>query len=328
MVLKINKLFSIIVFIMFFIVLIFYNKTTFGVKNGIDLCVNILIPTLLPFTVLSLMFLKSGGLLFLSKILGVKLSIWLLSSIGGYPAGALIIKQLRNNNTDLYLKNAVLYSVNAGPAFVIAAIGANIFNNISIGIVLLFSHLFISFLFCVFSKKINASFILKQPTKSPISILFDSLEQGLISTFKICGMVIFVSCFFELIKDIELLKYISLIFEVTVGVAMANKNLYLIAFLISFSGISVILQIKMILKDLISFKTLLLQRLLHGILTTSLLWILLYFFPISIETLSNKISFDSKTSYVSCASGIALIFMCLVFISQILRQKNNRGIHG
>ena len=84
------------------------------------------------------------------------------------------------------------------------------------------------------------------------------------------------------------------------------------------------LDFKTILKDLIAFKTLVFQRILHGFLTTILIWIIFLFFPITKETISNGVEFNTQTNYLSISSGIAIIFMCIVFISAILRQKNNR----
>ena len=328
MVLRINKLFGIIIFILFFIMLTFSDLVVAGAKNGIDMSLNILIPTMFPYTVLSLMFLKSGGFHFLSKFLGVKYALWLVSSIGGYPAGALLICELKGKIPNDFSKKAILYSVNAGPSFILAAVGIKIFNSIYVGLLLLFSHLFISFLFCVFSKDVKQNTDSLFLNGSPFSNLFESLESALKSIVKICGLVIFIACFYELVKNIPFFNKISLITEVTVGVMKAQKNLYLTAFLLSFSGISVIMQVKMILKDLISLKALIFYRLLHGVLSAVCMWICCKIFPISFETISNGIDFNKGISYISLSSGIALIFMCLIFIAEILRQKNNRENHG
>lgn len=324
MIIKINKFICAFILILFFVFLILNEGVFLGVKKGIDLSLNVIIPSILPYTVLSLMFLKSGGLYYLSKIIGLKDAIWFISSIGGYPAGALILKELENSCDKNFLKKAVIYSVNAGPSFVFAVVGMKIFNNKIIGFILLFSHLFISLLFCIFTKNLQKISLEKPPVLSPFNLFFSSLETGLISIAKICITVVFSSCIFETIKLFEPLKLFSLLFEVTVGITECNKNIYLATFLISFSGISVIMQVKMILKNLISFKDLFLQKFLHGILSTALVWLIFLIFPITKETISNGVYFNIQTNYVSIASGIALIFMCIVFILAILRQKNNR----
>lgn len=326
MIIKINKIFCLFILILFFVLLFFNNAVILGVKKGIDLSLNVIIPSILPFTVLSLMFLKSGGLYYLSKIIGPKLAIWFISSIGGYPSGALILSELRDKTDEKFVKKAVFYSVNAGPSFVIAAVGINVFNNKILGFLLLFSHLFISLLFCVFTKNSHKISLEKPPVTPPFNLFFNALEKGLFSIAKICVTVIFTACFFEIIKLIKPLKYLSLIFEVTVGINECNKNIYLAAFLISFSGISVIMQIKMILKNLISFKALLLQRFLHGVLTTLLILLIFLFFPLTKETISNGIIFNTQINYLSVSSGVAMIFMCIVFIGTVLRQKNNREL--
>ncbi len=324
MVVKINKVFSLLIFLSFFALLIFSSIVANGVKTGINLSLNILIPSLLPFTVLSIMFLKSGGFYYLSKIIGAKFSIWLISAIGGYMSGAIVLKNLEENTPKPFLKNACLYAVNAGPSFIFFAVGIATFNNLEIALYLLFSHLAASFIFCVFSKGIDKNLIKKPASLTAGETLFISLEQGLINILKICGMVVFISAIYEIIKIIEPLKFLSLFLEVTVGISKSNKNLYLIQFLLSFSGLSVILQIKMILKNTISFLRCFLYRVLHGTISLIILTILNYFAPISVQTISNNITFHSKISYVSISSSIALIFMCIIFMVQLLRRKNNR----
>lgn len=326
MVIRCNKILSLVIIALFFIMLIFSSTLALGVNNGLNLSLNVVIPSLFPFTVLSIMFIKSGGFYYLSKMLGIKISIWLISAIGGYPAGALILKELENSLDKKFIKRAVFFSVNAGPSFVIYAVAINIFNNIKIGIFLLAAHLISSFLFCVFtpgSKTVN----IKIPTYlPPFDLFFSSLETALKSILKICGIIIVISSFFEIIKTYDFLKYPALFLEVSVGIEKANKNLYLIAFLLSFSGLSVIMQIKMILNNYINFWLCVIYRILHGTATVFILKILLYFCPLSIPTISNGVPFLNKLNYISITSGMALIFMCLVFIMQILRQKNNREI--
>ena len=124
-----------------------------GAFEGLKICSNIIIPSLFPFTVLSILFQKSGGILWLGKALnkitllflglnGIDFSVILLSLVGGYPIGAKTINELYKTGkiSKEKGKNLLRFCVNPSPAFFISALGINILQNKKAGWILLSSN--------------------------------------------------------------------------------------------------------------------------------------------------------------------------------------------
>jgi len=110
--------------------LIFDTKTaSFGVSEGIVLCLEVLIPSLFPF-ILVTTYLNAAlnspsipGLRTLRRVLNIPTggdSLLLLGLLGGYPVGAqLITDAYRNNQVTKRTAHILLgYFCNAGPAFI------------------------------------------------------------------------------------------------------------------------------------------------------------------------------------------------------------------
>ena len=107
-----------------------------GVQNALLLCAKTLVPSLFPFLVLSGFFLRSG----LCTICGARLShfttrlfrlpgesagVWLLSMVGGFPVGIQMTANLFADGqiTKRQAVTMCLFCFNAGPAFVLSAVG-------------------------------------------------------------------------------------------------------------------------------------------------------------------------------------------------------------
>ena len=113
-----------------------------GVRQGLEVCGNVLIPSLFPFLALSLfvsttkvgwMLSRPAGWLarrvyHAPQELGPAL---LMSMIGGYPAGARALSALSEEGTisDDTAAGALCFCVNSGPAFLVAVVGQGIFGS-------------------------------------------------------------------------------------------------------------------------------------------------------------------------------------------------------
>ena len=106
-----------------------------GIKTGAKFSIEILIPSLFPFMLLSRFVVASDMMNFLKKPLdkitrtlfylpGCTAPVKFLSLIGGYPIGAIGVKALfENKEINLNQLNRMMcFTVNAGPAFIINAI--------------------------------------------------------------------------------------------------------------------------------------------------------------------------------------------------------------
>ena len=111
-------------------VMIIDSKTSFsGAREGIELCMNVVIPSLYPFMVLSMIitsFTSNYQIRFLRRIANwLHLSpqgfqIYLISLLGGYPVGAQCICQAYQAGTidKSEAERMLTFSNNAGPAFI------------------------------------------------------------------------------------------------------------------------------------------------------------------------------------------------------------------
>ena len=129
------------------------NIAAAGVKNGLTLCGNVVIPSLFPFLVLSgFLTLSPVSQVFslllrpLSRLLRLPESAGLplfLTFVGGYPAASLSISQLvdgrRLSSQDA--QRMTWFCVNAGPSFLIGAVGAGLCKSVPYGVILYLSQI-------------------------------------------------------------------------------------------------------------------------------------------------------------------------------------------
>ena len=146
------RIFSISLAVFFLLLFIIEPKTAAdGMVEGIDVCLNVIIPSLFPFFVVTA-YLNSNlsgysipGIRFISKALHLPNGCQMilpLTLMGGYPIGAKLI-------TDMYKSKAIDkrtahilmgYCNNAGPAFIIGIAGAS-FSSPIVAVILWILHI-------------------------------------------------------------------------------------------------------------------------------------------------------------------------------------------
>ena len=121
-----------------------------GVRDGLKSCAVVLIPSLFPFMVLSGILGESRAAESLQKILGPVMRRFFhlpactactvfMGLIGGYPIGAKMTASLLEQK-QIDSKTAVhllCFCVNAGPSFLITAVGTGLMGNFYAGFLLL-----------------------------------------------------------------------------------------------------------------------------------------------------------------------------------------------
>lgn len=137
-----------------FALLVWAVPVSESVKNGIDICLHTLIPSLFVFMCISSFFMKTDLLRFIlypfsllcSKLFKTDVSLGpllFMSLVGGYPIGAKLISELVTQGK-LKRKDAdrlLCFCVNAGPAFLIGAVALPIFRSQTLGLVLFVCNL-------------------------------------------------------------------------------------------------------------------------------------------------------------------------------------------
>jgi len=311
-----------------------------GVASGILLCGRVIIPSLFPFTVCVLFVLKSGIFRNIEKVshvtkrlFGVPSELfWLvmLSFIGGYPIGArllneaVVMKKITPKTAGIML----CYCVNAGPAFVVSAVGSGIIGSKRIGYILLLSNISAAFVIAFLLRKmVNINLALSKPVLyiNPADNFVMSTTQAATSVMSICGFVILFSglnqYIMQLSEKIIAFKPVLYLLEVTNAVANTG-NIYIISFLLGFGGISVWCQVLAMSEKIeINYLSFVLARLFHAALSCGVTFLMLRVFKITVPAISNLKSFDFGTFTSSAAVGISMLVMSIVFIISLGTKK-------
>lgn len=246
-------------------------------------------------------------------------------------------------------------------------------SNITIGIILLIAHFSSSIIIGIVYSRIHYNNIIheksnfsnsyaknsykrgeKETIFLPNMTKFEILQKSMLNTFVTLGyilgfMVIFnlladitYACLnnINLIKNVYALNVISGMFEVTRGIKSISNyaeyfnNILVMSFLLGFSGLSVIFQIKSCFKNLnISITKLVTFKFLHGILAVIVAYILLKYTNIlDISNLSVFSSIEAKeyyhnqitSAYINSISLIIFILSTYLLIKNESRYKNKK----
>jgi len=123
-------------------------------RDGLQLCFNVIIPSLFPFFVLSSLVVELGMARYLGKLLegimeplfhvgGVCASALILGFIGGYPVGARTAINLYEKGlcSRTEAERLLAFCNNSGPAFILGVVGTGVFASGKIGLLLYLTHM-------------------------------------------------------------------------------------------------------------------------------------------------------------------------------------------
>ncbi len=192
--------------------MMFPTQSVEAAKAGLELCGNVIIPSLFPFFVLSGLMVEMGLVRHLGRFLqpimrplfnvsGSCAAAFALGIIGGYPIGAVTA-------IDLYKKGwcskdeaerLLAFCNNSGPAFILGVVGAGIFSSSLIGIVLYLAHILSSVI-------VGILFRLRSKSSPQVTVAVSHIDESYsgfaaaftgcvksaaVSTINICAFVIF-----------------------------------------------------------------------------------------------------------------------------------------
>lgn len=344
-----SKSFFLLVTVLFTacVLLIFPAAAAQGARNGIGYCLQILIPSLYPFMVLSVFIVKCGlsdkiGRLLetpiraVLKLPGSTAAAILMSMIGGYPTGARSISALYENGSisEKQAARMLCFCVNAGPAFVISAVGAGFLKDPWAGALLFASQILASLILSLisgFTAK-NEPVPLKRKANRPVKISDALIASASDAAHAMMNMCCFVVLFAALINLLRLQvteprgsAVLSALLEVTGGcsdIAKLGAPLWVFSLAIGWGGICVHFQvlssvggIKVRLVRFLSF------RLLHGILAAVITSGLLRIFPTSTEVFFNTSAPLAAGFSGSAPASAALVGLCAAFVLCLPQEK-------
>ena len=144
-----------LLFFLFTICLIVFSKSNIqAVKSSLDIWVNNVIPSLFPFFIATELLNHTNipriiGNLFnkimrpLFNVPGIGAYALFMGIISGYPVGAKIVTNFRNQNscTKEEAERLISFTNNSCPLFILGTVGISLFYDSSIGLLLLFTHI-------------------------------------------------------------------------------------------------------------------------------------------------------------------------------------------
>lgn len=306
--------------ILFGVCLIFFSSSNIlAVQTSIDLFLNAIFPSLFPFLIVSELLSYTPMISFLSvkfeKIMrplfnmpGIASYPFVMGLLSGYPVGARIVSNLRKQNliTKSEGEKLLIFTNNAGPLFIIGSIGCSIYSNNKIGFLLLFvsiiSSIITGFIFGKLYNSSTRSFSTSDISELSFSSLGETISKCIKNAFftlsNVCGFVILFSLIISMLQTSGILSFINNVWiknlilgfiEITNGIKLISTisasslflNLVITSVLLGIGGICVLLQVWSTISDTdLSIKPYILGKLFNGILSGTIMFLILYLFPI------------------------------------------------
>lgn len=218
-------------------VIIFPDESIDAAKEGINIWVNILIPSLLPFIIganiiVSLRVVDILGAIinpitqFIFNVSGKSALVFAISAVSGYPVGAKLASDLRSKNeiSAYEAQRLISFCSTSGPLFIIGAVSVGMLNSEDLGYLMIICHylgaIAVGLLFRKYGhekrkkSKYNLIKTLKDIINTPEEIGFfisfgNSVVNGVNTLLAVGGFVIIFSVVFEILSLFNIINIIS-----------------------------------------------------------------------------------------------------------------------
>ncbi len=198
--------------------LAFPSEMVEAAKSGVNLCFNVLIPSLFPFFVLASLTVELGLAERLGRLVGPVMrplfnvggpcaSALVLGFVGGYPIGAKTVISLYNNRqcTKAEAERMLAFCNNSSPAFIFGVVGAGLFASGRVGLLLYLAHIAASLCVGLLFRRWGDSHIAKpsECSSAPHPAFSEAFVKSVTSSFSsslnICGFVLFFTVLIRLL---------------------------------------------------------------------------------------------------------------------------------
>ena len=193
-------------------------------RDALKLCAELIMPSLFPFFVLSILLSKLGLPNLLGRLLapaasrlfgvsGAGASALFVGLCGGYPMGAAYIAEMFGSGAigKEEAERLLGFCNNSGPAFIVGAVGAGIFGSPSVGLALYGIHILAAVLTGLLLRKKGSSPSASVPAAEPLpfsAALPQAVRQAVSAALSVCG---FVVCFTVLAGLLDAVGWFSLL---------------------------------------------------------------------------------------------------------------------
>lgn len=321
-----------------FILIFMSGEAKLGAKEGLTLCENIIIPSLLPILIITNIIIKTDCSNIFEKLFGALFekvlrlprcssTAVIFGLIGGYPAGAVLTSHLYEQG---YIdeKNAariMRFNFCGGVAFIITAVGTICNQSTKTGAALYIINIISSLIICIISALFSKKHIyLKSEPQKKLNLsdaLVESVEITVKSLLNMCAYIILFSA---LTGIANLPQYMNPLIEITNGICSKNVKLPFeyCAFFLAFGGFCIHFQLIGILRQIrMKYIDFLVFRVLGALISFAAAKIYLILFPDSISVFSNLSSSSPQLFQVNTGLSLVMIIGCAVLIFDIENKK-------
>lgn len=325
-----KSLISILCIAFILCLLLFSSSNIKAAQEGLTLWATAVVPSLFPFFIATELLYNTNLIKILGKfcskfmkkvfnLSGEAIFPILMGIISGYPTGAKIVSNLRNDKkiSKIEGEHLIAFTNNSGPLFILGTVGISIFCNSKIGLILVTTHILASlsvgFLFRFWKPNRKFLFIKNETSTSSNldigTILVNSISKSISTILNIGGFIVLFSVIISIlensgafilladflenfgISNITTTSFSAGIFELTtglkklsiVGTKNLNQIIILASFLLGFGGLSVVLQVySCIAKTDLSIKPYIIGKILHGFISAFYTIILLCVFNVNL----------------------------------------------
>ena len=300
-----KKFVSLFIIIGFFAIMLIFPRQTFeGASNGLLLWFQIVLPTLLPFIILSNLLIHTNAVTYISSITKPFLQkLFHVSDCGcyavfvgflcGYPMGAKVVADLIQTEKISQKEGQYLLSFcnNTSPMFIISFIVMQNFKNESLLlgtlVILYLAPILCSFLFRRFYKyqiRMSSQNVHEHTFHFSFQIFDTCIMNGFETITKVGGYIILFSILFSLVKQLPLVWLLPTLeiscgisYITSLGIPFATVYPYVLA-LTSFGGFCAIAQTNsMIQESKLSILPYIIQKLITALVTSLLAMIYIQF---------------------------------------------------
>ncbi len=322
--------------------LIFPEEAAEGVRDGIGFCLNVLVPSLFPFMIISA-FVSNSGLAakcaalpdkpfeFLFGLRSSGCIPLLLAVIGGFPVGACAVSSLYKSGaiSRSEAQRAAYFCICSGPGFLINFVGNSLYSNANTGIILyaasvigvIATGIMVKLLVRNGDNDCRAESKTEKQTNDLSGAVIMSVSDASRSCLDMCAMVVLFTVIArfgtEIIHNDEILKCFLVLTEVTNACnrLCGTESIAFIAFAVGFGGISVHFQAYRALGGIkVKIWLYSLLRIFQGLITSAFTIILLWFFPQTQQVFSTVKSTAAEFTGTSVLGSAALILTAVCFL--------------
>lgn len=314
---------------------LFSDEFLKGVKSGLLLSANTVVPSLFVFMCAS-SIIGSGGMPdFLKKAAKSVMRLFALPSeafsavflglFAGYPTGAKMADELMKSGriSHRQMERMLRFCISPGIGFSVNAVGIMMLGSKKAGIIILISACISSLIIGLLSaagEKPDDNPVNEIRIKRPDEALVEGVSSGAESMLKICGFVAAFSGLGEIIALIPVNEKAKILLhcflEVTGGCAKAVSSvpLPMTAGICAFGGICIHTQIFSICGECkIKKLEFLIFRLIHTALSTLVCIVILNYFPVEVDAISIQTERFVMNSF-SLPASVSLMFLASLII--------------